>query len=367
LIYAAAYNNNPEVIALLLENGADVNAEKNKGTTALMHAASDNNPEIAALLLKSGANVNTEDDQGMTALMFAAAFNNNPEAVALLLENGANVNAGNNRGTTALMRAAARDGDNLEIIALLLINGADVNAVDNERKTALMRAAARDNNPEAVALLLNSGADVNAEDNGGRTVLAYAGAPEIGSILKQYEENGLTMPRNETPDEDPANLAEFPQSRDNAASRVSSAVPRVEPFLRMCAAGKPKDVEDAIRDGADVNAPDRRGITPLMAAAWNDNPDVLPILIEHGSKLDAADNSGWTALTMPISLWKTAPRPNDRTEKVITILVENGIDVNMPNEDGATPLMLAAMYGEPRIVEILLDAGADIDAKDKSG
>jgi ankyrin repeat protein len=156
-------------------------------------------------------------------------------------------------------------------------------------------------------------------------------------------------------------------SQATNSSQVSSAALNVETFLYMCSFGKPEDVEDAIRDGADVNAPDGKGITPLMSAAWSNNLDVIPVLIKHGSKMDAADNSGRTALTMPIFSWKSTPDINDRTEKTITTLIEHGIDINMPNEDGATPLMLAAMYSESRIVDILLGAGADIDAKDKKG
>jgi ankyrin repeat protein len=104
-----------------------------------------------------------------------------------------------------------------------------------------------------------------------------------------------------------------------------------------------------------------------MAAALGGNPEVISVLIKHGSNVNAVDDSGWTALTMPIFLWKTVPHLHDSMTSAITLLVENGIDVNIPDEDGTTLLMLAALSSEPRIVDILLNAGADINAKDKEG
>ncbi len=127
--------------------------------------------------IKAGANVNAKRGIGWTALMQAALFGK-PEVISLLLEAGAAVNAKDNLGETPLI-AAAGGGDNTEAISLLLGAGADVNAKKNDGDTALMTVA-RSGAAEAVSLLLKAGADIDAIDNDGRTALmavALAGSP----------------------------------------------------------------------------------------------------------------------------------------------------------------------------------------------
>lgn len=85
-----------------ISNGADVNAQDRAGWTSLMLAAWYNqNPDIVRILLKAGADVNAQVN-GTTALMFAAMLNSNPEVITALLNAGADVKAKNIWGQTAL-------------------------------------------------------------------------------------------------------------------------------------------------------------------------------------------------------------------------------------------------------------------------
>ena len=140
LIVAIAWSDgDTEIIRLLLEKGADVNAKESTiGATALSFASSDGHPEIVRLLLENGADMNAKDNvTGYTALIEATS-NNEIEVVRLLLENGADINAKDLRGMTALMMASIKG--NAEIVRLLLEYGADVNIVDNHNYTAVMLA-----------------------------------------------------------------------------------------------------------------------------------------------------------------------------------------------------------------------------------
>jgi ankyrin repeat protein len=227
LMYAAwADDPDPELISFLLQNGADPNKGR---TTPLMVLLSnryyfnpyagrypmDVNLELVALLLKNGANVNAKDNSGRTPLVYAA--DNSTEAVLLLLKNGADVNAGDDYGMTPLMSvvegkyAADEDASDDEppsalemrkMVRLLLENGAEVNARDNEGRTALMLAAAGRHDPyasgdagiadpETVALLLENGADARLRDNDGQTALDYA-APNLEGtdVRKRLAEAG---------------------------------------------------------------------------------------------------------------------------------------------------------------------------------
>jgi ankyrin repeat protein len=166
---AAERNPNPEVVALLLDRGADIHARNSTGCYMPLHLAVQHNPnpEVVALLLDRGADIHAQT-LGLTTLHWAVGGVVNPklEVVALLLDWGADVHAKNDESETPL-HEAARDG-NVEEAVLLLDHGADIHAEDVWGRTPLHEAA-RDGNVEVVALLLNRGADIRAEDVWGRT------------------------------------------------------------------------------------------------------------------------------------------------------------------------------------------------------
>jgi uncharacterized protein len=120
LIIAARLNKDPEVIALLLKAGANLEStDKQYGATALLWATHDNaRPEIAVALLKAGANLNARAVYGRTALIFAAVNNPNPELIIVLLDEGADPKAKDEMGKTALdfasTRAALKGTDTLK-------------------------------------------------------------------------------------------------------------------------------------------------------------------------------------------------------------------------------------------------------------
>eukprot|EP00054_Salpingoeca_dolichothecata_P009820 m.55292 g.55292 ORF g.55292 m.55292 type:complete len:1216 (+) comp18618_c0_seq3:73-3720(+) len=106
LMFACTFDA-PNVVALLLQNQADIDAQDKDGRTALMHASLTQNLQVVVNLLRAGANLEAKDNDGKTALMFACqstAFNVN--VVQELIHWGANVNAINSQRQTALMLAA---------------------------------------------------------------------------------------------------------------------------------------------------------------------------------------------------------------------------------------------------------------------
>jgi ankyrin repeat protein len=140
LVLAAAAGN-LNIVKLLLDRGAAVDATDLNGNTALMMASSTGNLQCVKLLLHKGANPNAQTTQkwgGMTPLMFAA-HRGNAQVVLELINRGANVNLGDNDGFTPLMRAASES--QVEVAKTLLSHGANVNARDNRLgRTPLMAA-----------------------------------------------------------------------------------------------------------------------------------------------------------------------------------------------------------------------------------
>jgi ankyrin repeat protein len=110
----------PEIVKLLIEKGADVNAEDGLGQTVLMGAAKGKHPEVLRILIDRGAEVNLKDKEGHTALMHAARLGT-LSGVKLLVERGADVSG--KYGQTALNLASARNQP--EIVEYLKAHGVE--------------------------------------------------------------------------------------------------------------------------------------------------------------------------------------------------------------------------------------------------
>jgi len=160
-----------EMVKLMLDRGAAIEAKDEDGWTAIMLAAYNGHTEIVKMLLDRGAAVEARDADGNTALMWAA-MEGHTATVGLLLDWGAAVECKD--GYTALM-AAARNGQT-ETVKLLLERGVDVKAkmgTGLETMTALVWAA-RNGIAEIVELLLDWGAAVEANDDDGIDALFLA-------------------------------------------------------------------------------------------------------------------------------------------------------------------------------------------------
>ena len=188
LHYAVLYAD-LSVIAALLDRGADIEARKSGVLTALhiiagagtdiflgTHQRHPQGADMVALLLERGANVNAQDGWcGCTPLHWA----NNPVVATLLLNYGAEVNLQNDGGATPLHTAVGGGPtgsflDNAAMMAAFLLeHGADIDAVAYDGQPPLFHAAktaAQYRETDAVALLLEHGADIDAIYAEGKTV-----------------------------------------------------------------------------------------------------------------------------------------------------------------------------------------------------
>ena len=136
-----------EVVQALVDGGADVAADDHR---ALRSAAAARNVAAVRFLLDRGADVHARDDAALQAAVRANCL----PVVEALLQRGANVNAG---GDQALQAAAAEN--NLALVCVLLAHGADASAQDSE---AVRKAAASTRSPESraevIRLLVGHGA-----------------------------------------------------------------------------------------------------------------------------------------------------------------------------------------------------------------
>ncbi|EEP79334.1 predicted protein [Uncinocarpus reesii 1704] len=176
-LYYAAYAGLQCIVGLLLESGADVNAQGGIYGNALQIASQSGEKEIVQLLLDSGADVNAQGGRYGNALQIAS-LNDNKEIVQLLLEHGADVNAQGGRYGNAL-QIASQSGEK-EIVQLLLEHDADVNAQSGIYGNALQTASLI-GNKKIVQLLLENGADVNVQSG------EYGNALQTASLIGNKE------------------------------------------------------------------------------------------------------------------------------------------------------------------------------------
>ena len=199
-LFEAIEKDELEKVRSIITYGLDLSSTNEDGYTPLLWASSkSSNPNIISLLLDNGAYVNEKDSDGWTPLMRASAFNENPEIVQILLDNGADVNEKGDNGETALFKSIIFNRNN-KIIQLLIDSGADVNIVDELGYTPLMEVPFRllmmsiDDNidkNEVIDLLLTAGADINAKSKSGQTVLTLTNDPEVEEILVRAGAIGL--------------------------------------------------------------------------------------------------------------------------------------------------------------------------------
>jgi ankyrin repeat protein len=339
-----------------IQKGVNVNEASGDGSTALHWAAYWDDSDSVSYLLSAGADVNRANDLGVTPLWLASE-NGNRDVVQKLLDARADPNRALLSGETPLM-TAARAG-HAAVVELLLSRGANPNARGTRQQTALMWAAAQ-RHPDAVAALIKGGADIHARSQSWKqlwqTILAQHDAHPDQRVW--VEEGGYT------------------------------------PLLFAARVGDVESAKHLVAAGANVNDKTPAGKNPLLLAvqsmldytympepyrpggAGTVSPHVVPpsqgielieFLLAKGADPNAIDG-GFTALHEAIL------RHN---EDAVRVLLAGGADANIRLKKdspvrrgstdffydgpfvGATPFWLAARFGQPEVMRLLVKHGAD--------
>jgi len=322
----AARNADPDAVRALLQKGANVNTAEADGTTALHWASHRDDVASADLLIRAGAKVNAANDLGATPL-WTASLNGSAAMVRRLLEAGANPNAALLLGETPVM-VASRSG-NPDVVEQLLAKGANVNARAARGQTALMWAVAQ-RHPDVVKVLLAHGADVHARSEVWSQVMAV---PPHG--LPQYNRS-------------------IPHGGDTA-------------LMFAARAGDLASAKHLVAAGANVRDADAWGVAATVLAAHSGSDELVEFLLDHGGDANAAA-AGFSALHVAIMR---------RDERMVRALLAHGADPNArlrtwtptrrsskdfhfaPELVGATPFWLAARFGEPAVMRLLVEHGAN--------
>jgi biopolymer transport protein ExbD len=145
-IFNSISQNDVEVIKNYIALGKNVNLKiKSNGKTMLHVAVESDNLEIVKLLIDAGASINAKDKIGRTPIMLIDLSEENSSGIIkLLIGKGANLNIQNKDEDNQTLLMSACDDDNLEIVKLLLESGANPNLKDNDGETAMMKTTSEE-------------------------------------------------------------------------------------------------------------------------------------------------------------------------------------------------------------------------------
>jgi ankyrin repeat protein len=121
--------------------------------------------------------------------------------------------------------------------------------------------------------------------------------------------------------------------------------------------GDLKRVQDLLNKGADVETKNNDGITPLMVAAFNNQLEIMKLLLERDADVNVMANG--VSLLMVCSTMGQTP--------VVKLLLEWEADANAKDSSGVTSLMAASYEGHFDVVRLLIENRADVHAKSKDG
>lgn len=172
-----------------LKAGVDPNITDLIEKTPLMYAASKGYTEVMAKLIENGADIEKKAYSGETALMYAA-FYGKTDAVEQLVEAGADLEARDSEEKTPLMFATF--GGYTESVKKLIELGADVNTTDFLKETPLLHAAGH-NRHQIAEILIEGGADAEARNIEGKTALELAYTTDTRQVIQK----GIRMQRRQ--------------------------------------------------------------------------------------------------------------------------------------------------------------------------
>ena len=352
-----------DVVQVLIDAGADINILYD-GYSLLHYACEHGALEIVKILVRAGPGVRVNGAKQM--FLHAAAEDGYIEIVRYLVSlPDVDVNQETVESCTALHRAVMHVEP--DVVQVLIDAGADIDTKNNDGRSPLLSACA-EGTFDTVKMLVRAGAEVRATDDEGVTCLHYAARRGRTETVRYL----VSLPEVDVNHGD----------ADNHTA-LHRAVVNVEPDV----------VQVLIDAGADINTQNNEGRSPLLSACASRALDVVEMLVEAGAGVRAKSDDGETCLILAAYFGHTeivrylAGLPevdlnyrdteNNYTAlqhaveegytDVVQVLLEAGADVDTRGNLGRSPLLYVCASGELDVVKMLVRAGAEVRATDDEG
>eukprot|EP00656_Telonema_subtile_P032250 TRINITY_DN3535_c0_g1_i2.p1 TRINITY_DN3535_c0_g1~~TRINITY_DN3535_c0_g1_i2.p1 ORF type:complete len:1041 (-),score=367.97 TRINITY_DN3535_c0_g1_i2:1110-4232(-) len=318
-------------IALLLQHKGNVNdTSRESGATPLRDVYESEGPgSLVDLLLEHTTHLDSRCREDGEAVLHLASTAGDEGTVRRLIEAKATLDLKDKEGRTALHRAAS----NLElgVARLLLEAGAKPDLRDSEKETPMDQVVVgagddddrKKSKQEMIGLLLEHGA-----------AAVLAADMDVSTQLETMDLNV--------------------QDKDGKS------------LLHIAAESGDKASATALLDkGANPNAQDKRGITPLMCAV--DDLEMVTALLEGGASPDTQDNHGQAILHHAARLSAEHEIVEQEMQELVHMLKQHGANLDLQNKMGETPVYVSVQTGNTVLARVVLQLGADPDIPGKSG
>jgi ankyrin repeat protein len=247
----------------------------------------------------------------------------------------------------ATLVEAAHRGD-LDAIRKLIAEGADIEKPEGPQNYRPLHAAARWGGAGAVTALLDAGAQRDARSGWDRTALHVAAAYGSLDAARVLIDRGASMAAEDLSLDTPLALAELVHQQAIAELlRSKGATVRARDISWAALNGDRVRIEELIKDGVDVSAPAERGQTPIVLAMSSGNEEIVPFLISKGAKVDVTMPEGGRQAIHFAAAWEL--------RETFEQLVAAGAKKDARDENGATPLLVAARHASPEMIAWLID------------
>lgn len=245
-----------------------------------------------------------------TKLLFSAVDKNNIGAVQSLLEKGADINgAVTDSGMNALMLSVFKRHN--ELMRYLVVKGANVNQTDLDGRTAL-HIAAQNIDVRNMDFLMTYGADSTVRDKSGKTAIDYLPEGVRGQVL---------------------------------ISKIQGQPQLDQALLGFVKSGSVRDAAVVLGKGANVDAKDTNGDTPILLATKAGNTDMAALLLSKGANPLAQDSSR----KIPVDYLAQGSDPNmAQLLETYTIRYELEHNIKRPASKPIAPKLVAPVLSEPQ-------------------
>lgn len=295
------------------------------------------NPGAAAPQVKSKSSLfdlNFHDSNHDTALTVACA-GGHEEIVLMLINRGADIEHRDMKGMTSLMLAATNG--HAKIVEILFSHGANLEAQKDKSKDTALSLACSSGRYDVVEMLLSKGANKEHRNVSDYTPLSLAAAGGYVEIIKLLLSNGAEI-----------------------NSRTGSKL-GISPLMLAAMNGHTETARLLLDRGSDINAYiETNKNTALTLACFQGRTDVVRLLLERNANIEHRAKTGLTPLMEAAS---------GGYVEVGQVLLAKGAEVNSAPVPATrdTALITAADKGHSAFVDLLIKAGAFVDAKNKKG